>query len=168
MRTKSYFHSVRDLLSTNSSDIMLTLKPLDLDRYLGKWYEIARYTLWFEKGMTNVTAEYLKDETHDYIKVINSGLANGKMKHIEGKAFKVPCSHNRKLRVQFFWPFKGDYWVFDFDEDYQWSVVSDRKKKSLWILSRTPVMDNEILARIFDKLKNSGFDLDKIYMTPQN
>ena len=139
-----------------------TVANVDLNRYLGKWYEIARYTQWFERGLSYVTAEYSLSPKNKYIRVTNSGVAKGVIKKAFGKAYVVPYSGNSKLRVQFFWPFKGDYWIIDLDENYQWAVVSDLSKTSLWILSRTAHLDIAIYQMLLDRLKKRGFDLNKL------
>ena len=140
-----------------------TVPFVDLNRYVGLWYEIARYTKWFERGLTDVTAKYLL--AGDYIQVINSGYKKGKLKTTTGKAYIVEGSGNAKLKVRFFWPFKGDYWIIDIDKDYRWSVVSDRKKSSLWILSREKTMNDSEYLMIIEKLKNMGFDISKLEKT---
>ena len=119
------------------------VEPVDLQRYLGKWYEIASYPAWFQKGCTGSTAEYTM--TPDgRIQVINrcrkKGL-DGPLKESKGKAEVVDTVTNAKLKVWFFWPFKGNYWIIELDDDYQWAVVGEPGRKYLWILSRTPVMD---------------------------
>lgn len=142
-----------------------TVDSVDLQRYAGLWYEIARYPMWFEKGMTHVTAEYIPQG--DYIRVINRGIKNGKPKEAKGKGFVVDNSGNAKLKIQFFWPFKGDYWIIDLDPAYQWVVISNKKRSTLWILSRTPQMDSELLNRLLRQLAADGFALQKIEMTIQ-
>ena len=167
MRLCSYIHFIVALFAFPNTDTVKTVPSVDLNRYAGKWYEIARYTLWFEKGMDQVTAEYILQPNKKWVKVINSGYKNGHLKNIVGKAF-ISDSTNSKLRVQFFWPFRGDYWIIDLAEDYSWAVVSDRKKSSLWILSRTPQLDEAILDQLMDKLMQLGYDKDRIYFTKQN
>ncbi len=145
-----------------------TVAYVDLVRYMGKWYEIARYTKWFEKDMTHVTAEYIYDRNQPYVTVINSGIKHGKKKTAKGKAFVVEGSNNAKLLVQFFWPFKGDYWIIDLDQDYQWAIVSDRNRSTLWILSRTAQMDEALYYRLLKSLEAKGFHLDKLERTSQD
>ncbi len=92
---------------------------------------------------------------------------NGRIKRTVGKAF-VSDSTNSKLRVQFFWPFRGDYWIIDLAPDYSWAVVSDRSRSSLWILSRTPKLDDKTLHHLLDKLVELGYDKSRIHFTQQN
>ena len=115
-----------------------TVSNLDVNRFMGSWYEIARYEHSFEKGMTHVKANYslLPDGT---IRVLNSGMKNGKKKEIEGKARKKKGSNsNSKLEVSFFLWFYSDYFVFELDDNYQYAVIGSSSDKYLWILSRTP------------------------------
>ncbi len=145
----------------------LTLTDVvELQKYAGKWYEIASYPMSFQKDCYCVTADYTLTDK-GYVNVYNScrkGSVNGKMKSITGKAFPVKGSNNVKLKVQFFWPFKTDYWVIDKAEDYSWAVVSGPSRKYLWILSRTPDMPKETWEYIAVRLVKNGFDLAKLKM----
>jgi apolipoprotein D and lipocalin family protein len=153
------------LFSCKNSSQLQTVPSVDVNRYMGKWYEIASYPQFFEKGCSNVSATYtLKDS---YVEVFNSSIKNGKENSITGKAFVVKNSGNAKLKVQFFWPFKGDYWIIDLDKDYAWAVVSDPKQKTLWVLSRTPQMEESIYQSILQKLAAKGFDLKRIQLMKQ-
>ena len=145
-----------------------TIEPVpyvEIDRYAGVWYEIGRYQHWYEKGATNVSAEYIQKD--GYLEVFNRYKKTNKDGEIKGKAFIVPNSGNAKLKVQFHWPFKGDYWVIDLDEDYQWAVVSNSSRSNLWILYRKPIIDNEELRPIVYRLVNNGFELAKVHWTKQ-
>ncbi len=142
-----------------------TVPYVELGKYAGVWYEIGRYPQRFEKGATHVTAEYVPCD--GYLKVTNTCLKKGKKKTAKGKAFVVPDSGNAKLKVEFFWPFKGDYWIIELDKDYQWAVVSNRKLSSLWILYRKPHINNEILLPIVYSLMERGFNLARIIWTIQ-
>ncbi len=127
---------------------------VDLMRYVGRWYEIASYPAWFQKGCTGSMAEYtlLPDGK---IRVINScrkGSLEGKLKQSKGTAEVVDTETNAKLKVWFFWPFKGNYWIIDLDPGYQWAVVGEPKRKYLWILSRTPTMDKNLYQEILSRL----------------
>lgn len=141
-----------------------TVERVDIAKYSGHWYEIGLYPNRFEKDCRCTTAEYkpLSDGT---LTVVNKCVKNGKFNLIKGKAFVVPNSGNAKLKVQFFWPFKGDYWIIDLDEDYQWAVVSEPSKKYLWILSRKPILKDEIWDKIVKRLQEKGFDIQKIIKT---
>jgi len=147
-----------------------TVQSVDLNRYIGKWYEIASFPQSFQKGCNCTTAEYsLTDD--NYIRVINScrkDSPDGKLKTANGKAFIVDGSNNSKLKVQFFWPFKGDYWIIDLDNDYNYAVVGHPSRKYLWILSRTPQMDDVLYDSIVKRAEAKGFDISKLQITNQS
>lgn len=146
-----------------------TVPHVDLDKYAGKWYEIASYPQRFQKGCHCTTAEYTLSPK-GYVVVenrCNKGSLQGKQSYIKGKAFVVPNSGNAKLKVQFFWPFSGSYWIIDLADDYSYAVVSNPSKDYLWILSRTPKMDDAIYQQIIARLKAKDFDLSKLQRTPQ-
>ena len=137
------------------------VQHVDIERYLGKWYEIALYPNWFEEGCFRSTALYEK-LANGQIKVTNRCRmyhSDGELNEAIGKASIVDDKTNAKLKVQFFWPFKGDYWIIDLDQEYQYSVVSEPGRQYLWILSRSPNMDNETLENLKDKsiLDNVSF-----------
>jgi apolipoprotein D and lipocalin family protein len=146
-----------------------TVPHVDLNKYSGKWYEIAAYPQRFQKGCHCTTAEYTLSDK-GYVIVENScnrDSVNGKQSYIKGKAFVESNSGNAKLKVQFFWPFKGKYWIIDLAEDYSYAVVTHPNKKYLWILSRTSKMDDAVYQEIISRLKVKGFDLSKIKKTEQ-
>ena len=143
---------------------------VDVQRYLGKWYEIALLPNSFEKGCNCTTAEYsLIDSTT--IRVINScrkDSVKGEVDQANGKAFVVEGSNNAKLRVQFFWPFRGDYWIIDLDkEKYSYAVVGAPSRKYLWILSRAPKIDEALYNTLIERCKAKGFDISKLEKTKQ-
>lgn len=146
-----------------------TVPYVDLTKYVGKWYEIASYPQRFQKGCHCTTAEYTYTNK-DFIVVenrCNKGSVNGALAYIKGKAFVEKNSGNAKLNVQFFWPFKGKYWIIDLADDYSYSVVSHPNRKYLWILSRTPKMDAEIFQKIIQRLQLNGFDVSQLQLTQQ-
>ncbi len=155
------------VMSQNSPSVTDTV---DLQKYAGKWYEIASYPMSFQMDCFFVTADYTLTDK-GYVKVFNScrkGSINGKVKSIQGKAFPVKGSNNAKLKVQFFWPLKADYWVIDKAADYSWAVVSGPSRKYLWILCRTPEMQKETWQGITERLRENGFDINKLKMTIHN
>jgi len=158
--------SLLSLLSCKSNNTLQTVKQVDLNKYAGKWYEIAAYPQWFEKGCSNTTATYTAKD--GYIEVFNSSIKKNKINSIKGKAFVVKGSDNTKLKVQFFFPFKGNYWIIDLADDYSWAVVSDPKMKTLWILSRTPTIELPIYDKIIQNIIQKGFDLTKLKKTDQS
>lgn len=156
-------------LANTGAQTLQTVPSVDLNKYTGKWYEIASYPQRFQKGCHCTTAEYsLSDK--GYIIVINRcnrDSVNGKKSSIKGKAFIEKNSGNAKLKVQFFWPFKGKYWIIDLADDYSFAVVSHPNRKYLWILSRTPKMNDATYQQIISRLKEKEFDLTKLQMTKQ-
>lgn len=146
-----------------------TVPYVDLHQYAGKWYEIASYPQRFQKGCHCTTAEYtLSDKGYVIVENrCNRGSINGKMSYIKGKAFVTKNSGNARLKVQFFWPFRGKYWIIDLAEDYSFAVVGHPNRHYLWILSRTPKMKDTIYAEILERLHQKGFDLSRIQKTVQ-
>ena len=146
-----------------------TVKSLDLDRYLGTWYEIARFPHSFEKNLVGVTATYsMRDDGK--IRVINQGYKNtldGELSVAEGKA-KIPDKADPgKLKVSFFWIFYGDYYVLELDENYQYVMIGSSTPKYFWILSRTPQMAPEVYEMLLEKARNRGYNLDQLVKVPQ-
>ena len=139
------------------------------DKYLGKWYEIARLDHSFERGLNQVTAEYsLRDDGG--LKVLNRGYNKEKSewKEAEGKAYFVEQPDTAYLKVSFFGPFYGSYIVFDLDqENYSYSMISGPNKSYLWLLSRTPTMDEATKKRLVDKAQALGFDTAKLIYVDQ-
>ena len=147
-------------LSCETKMPLSTVKYVDLGRYSGTWYEIASYPQFFERGCTHVKATYTAKDS--FIEVLNQSIKNGSPNDIKGKAFDVKNTGNAKLKVQFFWPFRGDYWIIDLASDYSWAVVSDPKRNTLWILSRTPKLDELLYKTLIEKLEKNGFEKIKI------
>lgn len=143
------------------------VQPVDhfeLDRYLGKWYEIARMDHAFEQGMTNVTAEYSM-RNDGGVRVINRGYLENekKWKVAEGKAYFVDGKDQGFLKVSFFGPFYGSYIVFELDHDkYQYSVISGPDKSYMWILAREPKVSKVIQDALIAKAASFGFDTGKL------
>jgi apolipoprotein D and lipocalin family protein len=139
---------------------------VELEKYLGKWYEIAHLPAKFQEGCNETTATYtlLKDGS---ISVLNQSTKNGKMKQAKGKAKVVDKNSNAKLKVTFFWPFYGDYWIIKLGNDYDYSVVGTPNRKYLWILSRTPQMDDKLYSQLVEYAKSKGFDVNKLIKTLQ-
>lgn len=143
---------------------------VDLQRYLGKWYEIASYPARFQKDCTGSTAEYVMMDD-GRIQIINrcrKKSLDGNLKESKGKAEVVDTQTNAKLKVWFFWPFKGDYWIIELDDDYRWAVVGEPKRKYLWILSRTPMMDDAVYQGILARLPQKGYDPGRLQRTAQS
>ena len=146
-----------------------TVPYVDINKYAGKWHEIASYPQRFQKECHCTTAEYTMTDK-GYLIVenrCNKGSINGKESYIRGKAFVEKNSGNAKLKVQFFFPFRAKYWIIDLAEDYTYAVVSHPSRKYLWILSRTPKMNEFVYQQILSRLKQKGFDLTALQLTQQ-
>ncbi len=159
--------------SFNNSNSMIdksTVKELDLEKYLGTWYEIARYDHRFERGLAGVTANYsMRDDGK--IKVLNSGYKeslSGKYSEAIGKA-KIPDPKNEpaKLKVSFFWFFYGDYYIMELDKNYQWAIIGSSSDNYLWILSRTPQIEESLYNELLEKLDARGYDVSKLIKVEQ-
>jgi len=143
------------------------VKPVDnfkLEKYLGKWYEIARLDHSFERGLTRITADYsLRDDGG--IRVLNRGYSAKETlwKDAEGKAYFVEGPNRGYLKVSFFGPFYGSYIIFGLDhENYQYSLVCGPDKSYLWILARNPKIEEDIKNILIEKAAESGFDTSKL------
>ncbi len=140
---------------------------VDLTRYSGKWYEIAYYPARFSEGCTATTAEYAlrEDGRLACVNRCRDERPTGKARSTEGVGRVVDPATNAKLRFTYYLVFKGDYWIIDLDPEYRWAVVSDPKRKTLFIRSRTPRLDPQIYAGILERLAVQGFDLERIERT---
>ncbi|MGB5219483.1 MAG: lipocalin family protein [Polyangiales bacterium] len=160
---------------SESTTERLELPPLeavsqvDLERYLGTWYEIASYPQRFQKGCTGTTATYtLRDDGDiDVLNKCRKGSLDGPEDLAEGRARVVDHESNAKLEVSFFWPFWGDYWIIDLGPDYEYAVVGHPSRDYLWILSRTRTLDDQVYARILARLEEQGYPLEPLEKTPQ-
>ncbi|WP_211318370.1 lipocalin family protein [Algoriphagus chordae] len=145
-----------------------TVPQVDLEQYAGEWYEIASFPQSFQKGCTCTKATYTPNEDGT-IKVENTCNLpeKGKTKTSTATAFVEEGSGNAKLKVQFFWPFKGKYWIIDLANDYSYAVVGHPNRKYLWILSRTSKMDDALYDKILTGITEKGFDISKLEKTIQ-
>lgn len=133
---------------------------------MGKWYEIASFPQRFQKGCSCTVAEYTLNEKGT-VKVDNSCTAYGKKKQSIGKAKVVDKQTNAKLKVSFFRPFWGKYWIIDLADDYSYAVVGHPNREYLWILSRTPEMDKQVYDDIVARAEAKGFDVSMLNRTVQ-
>jgi len=140
------------------------------ERYLGRWYEVARFDHWFERGLANTTADYSM-RPDGTIQVINRGYdpVKGTWNEAHGVAKFADGRHTADLNVTFFWPFYGKYVVFALDQKhYNYAMVTSGSRDYLWILSRTPVMDPLIFTELYLKARDEGFAVEKLILVPQN
>ena len=146
---------------------LATVGHVDLNKYLGKWYEIAAFPQSFEKGCSCTSAEYSLRPDGD-IEVKNTCLKNGKTKTAIGKAVVKDKNTNAKLSVTFFWPFSGKYWLIALAPDYSYAIVGHPNRDYLWILGRKPVMDEQTYRMLVLNAADKGFDIRKLVKTNQS
>ena len=153
-----------------------TVSPLrvvpsvDFARYEGKWYEIAHLPAWFQKDCASDTTATYSRRPDGKITVLNQcRKPDGKMKTATGTA-KVASEKepNTKLKVTFFWPFYGDYWIIDLDPEYRWAVIGEPKRQYFWILSRSPQITPALYNRLLEHARAQGYDLSKLIVTRQS
>lgn len=129
-------------------------QKVDLNRYLGKWYEIARYDNAFQKDCVAATATYSMrpDGNISVLNQCRGSTLEGELRSAEGKAWVVDPATNAKLKVSFFWPFSGDYWIIELGEQYEYAVIGHPSRKYLWILGRSPEMNEKTYQLIINAL----------------
>ncbi|MGK0254051.1 MAG: apolipoprotein D and lipocalin family protein [Mariniflexile sp.] len=173
LRVITFIIFTNSFFSCKTEETMIdntVVKELDVQKYLGTWYEIARYNHSFERGLVGVTAKYsMRDDGK--IKVVNSGYKNslnGKFSQAVGKA-KIPDLINdpAKLKVSFFLFFYGDYYVMELDKDYQWAIIGSSSDKYLWVLNRKPQMEKKLYNELLNKIQKRGYDVSKLIMVEQ-
>ncbi|XP_054807384.1 temperature-induced lipocalin-1-like [Prosopis cineraria] len=155
---------------------MEAIKGLDLNRYMGRWYEIACFPSRFQpRDGVNTRATYsLKDD--GTVNVLNETWSAGRRSYIEGIAYKAdPNSDEAKLKVKFYvppflplFPVVGDYWVLFIDDDYQYALVGQPSRNYLWVLCRKTHLDEETYEEVVERAKNWGYDVSKLHKTPQS
>ena len=141
-----------------------TIQPVDLNRYLGYWYEIARFDHPFERGIYYSMARYTMREDGK-IDVLNTGIKDGRAE--EATAIAKTTDVPGLLRVSFFGPFYSDYRIMMLDSDYQYALVGGSNEKFLWILSRTPQLDEEVKASILGEADRRGYDINRLIWVKQ-
>jgi apolipoprotein D and lipocalin family protein len=146
-----------------------TVSEVDVERYAGKWYEIARYPNNFQQGCVGTTATYtlLDDGRIEVLNRCRQGALDGPVEEIRGTARVTDPETNAKLAVTFFFPFEGAYWIIQRADDYSWAVVGEPSRSLLWVLSRTPTLSPDVLAAIETRLVEQGYDPERLIMTPQ-
>ncbi len=147
---------------------LATYPYVDLNRYIGEWYEIARYPNRFEKNCVNTKAVYSL-ESDGNISVLNQcyDKSEGRIRVARGRAKVVEKKTNAKLRVTFFFPFSGDYWILDVSKNYEYAIVGQPSRKYLWILSRTKKMGEDILKQVLKKVESLGYNPENLIFTEQ-
>jgi apolipoprotein D and lipocalin family protein len=171
------------LIGLGSSQVMAqqgdqsvkTIAALDVPRYLGTWYEIAKFPNWFQKKCVSNTKAVYTAKPDGNLRVLNScKTATGETSEAEGLARQIGAKDSPKLEVRFapewlsFLPLVwGDYWVIDLDPQYQVAAVSDPRREYLWVLSRTPQLDPKAYADLLQRLMQQQFDIQKLELTSQ-
>lgn len=162
-------------IAQKSDQSVRAIASLDVPRYQGTWYEIAKFPNWFQKKcIANTKATYIAKPDGN-LRVLNScKTAGGDTSEAEGLARQIGAKDSSKLEVRFapawlsFLPLVwGDYWVIDLDPQYQLAVVSDPRREYLWILSRTPQLDPKVYEDVLNRLQQQQFDIQKLELTPQ-
>jgi apolipoprotein D and lipocalin family protein len=143
---------------------------VDLDRYLGSWYEIASFPQRFQRGCVATQASYSRRED-GRIRVENAcrnGSFDGEFRRVEGVAWVAdPATSQAKLKVQFFWPFRGDYWIIELDPEYRYAVVGHPSRDYLWILARARTIEPSTYDVLVARIAAQGYDLERLDRTPQ-
>ena len=146
-----------------------TVGFVDVNRYMGTWYEIAFIPQFFSKGCFCSRAHYSLQKNGE-VEVYNSCNKNsvdGDLSDVTGSARVVDSQSNAKLKVSFFWPFSGDYWIVGLDKDYRYAVISNKKASSLWILSRTPKLASSDLQAALKIAQENKIPVQKLTYTTQ-
>jgi apolipoprotein D and lipocalin family protein len=157
------------LLGCNSDKELPTVPELDLEKYAGTWYEIARLPNSFEKGLSCVTATYsIQDDGK--IAVLNEGYDTEKneKKSAEGTAWIPDSQFPGRLKVRFFWPFSGDYFILDIDKKYTHVLIGDPSRKYLWVLSKEKKLSDAVYAQLLERAKQHGFKVEDLVLVEQN
>jgi apolipoprotein D and lipocalin family protein len=149
-----------------NSSVPQPAKSVDLEKYLGRWFEIARYEQRFQKGCTGVTADYSLRQDGS-IDVVNRCRRGGQVDEAHGRAKVVDRTTNAKLKVSFFGPFYGHYWVLDHADDYSWSIVGEPSGRYLWILARSPRLPENEVSQLFARAQALGYNTSMLLRTIQ-
>jgi apolipoprotein D and lipocalin family protein len=146
-----------------------TVARVDLSRYLGTWYDIASFPQRFQRGCTGTTATYTLrgDGQIDVLNRCRRGSLTAQESLAKGRARVVDRTTNAKLKVSFFRPFWGDYWIIDLGPNYEYAVVGHPSRDYLWILSRTPTMDGAVYEGILGRLREQGYEVQRLNRTQQ-
>ena len=155
-------------LSCKPSKDLSTVPVVDITKYAGHWYEIARFPNSFEKDFECVTATYTVLD-NGTIEVINKGFSSSKKrKEVKGKAWVPDSKYPGRLKVQFFWPFSGDYYIVALDPNYNYALIGNPSRNYLWILSKQKELEMSIYNSLVDTARNNGFEVEKLVKINQN
>jgi apolipoprotein D and lipocalin family protein len=154
--------------TASAAEPLKTVSFVDVPRYMGVWYEIASFPQWFSRDCHNTSATYnLRDDGQvDVLNQCHKGSSTGPISEARGVAYVSNTETNAELKVSFQWPFYGDYWIVELGDNYDYAVVSEPGRSTLWILSRTPDLSRDTLDSLLDRLEHEhGFDLSKLQYT---
>ena len=155
-------------LEDQKDDDLEVVQSVDLTRYVGRWYEIARLPNSFQKKCADTVSATYTLRADGKIEVTNRcRKASGEYATAKGEAKIVDKRTNAKLKVTFFWPFYGDYWILDLGPNYEYAVIGEPDRKYLWILSRSPRMDEALYQQIVQKMAAKGFNTEMMIRTSQ-
>jgi len=167
---RSMLPALMTLFAAVSAAAPEVVPAVDLKRYAGRWHEIARLPNRFQRDCAgDVTATYAL-RPDGKIAVLNEcRAADGRTKSARGTArIASKGGPNTKLKVSFFWPFSGDYWIIGLDPDYRWALVGGPGRDYLWILSREPSMDEDLYGRVVDLAERRGYDVSRLLKTSRS
>jgi apolipoprotein D and lipocalin family protein len=157
------FVTARSSRAASGLPLLTTVPHVDLTRYMGVWHEIARIDHSFQKGCVKSSATYslLPDGE---VEVINRCVneKDGRLREAKGRAWSVDPEGNARLKVSFFWPFRGDYWIVELGKEYEYAVVGSPNRQYLWILARQPVMEDVVYKGILERLTTQGFAVGQL------
>jgi apolipoprotein D and lipocalin family protein len=169
-RTVTIFIAMVSMFSCKATQSLSTVNEVDINQYAGQWYEIARLPNSFEKGLECVTATYTLKK-NDKIEVLNKGYTvkeEGKFKTAKGTAWVPDSDFPGRLKVSFFWPFAGDYYIISLDENYRYALVGDPSRKYLWVLARSNSLNDRVYAELLETARNNGFEIDNLIRVNQD
>lgn len=160
--------AIAGAIVTGKQNDLAVVPHVDLNRYAGRWYEIARLPNRFEKKCAgSVTATYSLRADGNVEVVNRCRKSSGEFTTATGKAKVVDKTTNAKLKVTFFWPFYGDYWILELGDNYEYAVVGSPNRKYLWILSRNRQMDESLYNALIERIAARGFKTEQIIKTSQ-
>ena len=161
--------STRPGNSSTGKAPLQTVSSVDLNRYMGDWYEIARTPNRYQSHCVSDTSAHYELMPDGRVSIRNEcRTSKGKTEIAHGKGSIEDKDSKAKLRVSFFWPFSGDYWIIDLDKDYRYAVVGEPDRKNLWVLSRTPSLDQRTYDAILKRIQAQGYEISRVQKTTQS
>jgi apolipoprotein D and lipocalin family protein len=157
------FVTAKSSRAASGLPLLTTVPHVDLTRYMGVWHEIARIDHSFQKGCVKSSATYSLFPDGE-VEVINRCVnkKDGSLREAKGRAWSVDPEGNARLKVSFFWPFRGDYWIVELGKEYEYAVVGSPNRQYLWILARQPVMEDVVYKGILERLTTQGFAVGQL------